>query len=326
MSRLWALVKFRTSSVRYRVGARVLGVKYTKMSTAGGLKFPDESKIRESQELFQQKFQEEFWLHRKKYDSLLRKSKRNSDTVDSSHPNSSSQSEEISMEEGTAFEELYDMTLGRKQHSKARGIYRTLSRSGGDNSVGVVVKNVGKEISEAFQYQLAMLAGADDIKKAAKFAIHAILHYMKSPDAVINESVLMDAVMEENVHPGIMEDLHLKTRFPGDKHFHGIHWEADELFREPGIRWPEEIVCKNSAEDQGETKVRFSGSFTPFGCSCRPEIYGYRAPIHVRDAETGNTVILCRDRTMLCRLKNAGKRGKESPNVHQQFTPLETRG
>ncbi|KAL4224635.1 hypothetical protein ACF0H5_015333 [Mactra antiquata] len=80
-------------------------------------------------------------------------------------------------------------------------------------------------------------------------------------------------------------------------------------------------TCQNFLSDQGIYK--FYGCFTPYGAKCRPELYGYRGPLHVWN-ETECTYTLIYNDTVTVLKSHNREIVRDYTDCHQSYIPQTT--
>ena len=81
------------------------------------------------------------------------------------------------------------------------------------------------------------------------------------------------------------------------------------------------VIAAHAIEDiEQNIAYRFYGCFTPYGAKCRPNIYGFRGPLHVWNEEEGKYTLVYNDRVTVVNC-----RARQIPltegNIHQAYIP-----
>lgn len=82
----------------------------------------------------------------------------------------------------------------------------------------------------------------------------------------------------------------------------------------------EEAEASKSVKDDKNKVYKFFGCFTPYGAKCRPQIYGYRGPLHVWNETEGRYSLIYNDTVTVATLHK-----REVPvnpgDYHQMYSP-----
>ncbi|KAL5019524.1 hypothetical protein ScPMuIL_002416 [Solemya velum] len=178
-------------------------------------------------------------------------------------------------------------------------------------TIDAILTEVSKELSIAFEYQLAMLAKKDDVYKLADHVIMIIFLYLKDRQSCFTTKKCLEAVIEIKGNE-LRSPMAGMARVPT---LFSYQWKIDSIFKKPGLR------MKITEEQDSDKMYRFYGCFTPWGCSCKPNKYGFRSLIHVFDDEEKRHALLYIDQ-----VSTNSTRNTEIPfwpeNIHQTYRPL----
>ncbi|XP_021379496.1 uncharacterized protein LOC110466981 [Mizuhopecten yessoensis] len=173
---------------------------------------------------------------------------------------------------------------------------------------------VSTELSIGYEYQVAMLSDEKDVLKMADYAVLCVFCYLKSAESSFETSNILQAVLESAPKHKSEGEAVIKTRIVKSdslKRKHSQKWRIQEIFKQPGLR------VKNEGN---EGRYAYFGCFTPFGCLCRPNKYGYRAPLHVWDDDIREYRMLDNDR-ISCHSSHGRQIMEDKEDIHQQYKP-----
>jgi len=190
-----------------------------------------------------------------------------------------------------------------------------------DDDLKETLEAVSAELVVAFEYQIVMLKDGNDVLKMAEYAVLCIFSYLNSKDSCFQASSILQSVLEISTKQSYPRDQIVKTRITKTdsiRRNYSKRWKIKDIFKQPGIR----LKCDQSESPCNDDVIEYKyfGCFTPFGCICRPEKYGFRTPIHVWDDETREYRMLDNDR-ISCHQSHEREIPFSELNIHQQYKP-----
>ena len=187
-----------------------------------------------------------------------------------------------------------------------------------------IIETVAKELSCAYEYQLGMLKDANDVEKIADYCVLCMFTYLKTNESVFHPCSLLKAVLEVSPKHKNIGDQVIKTRIvkvDSLKRKHSQQWRIQGIIKEPGLRTCS--ITRHSGVDPeqetGSKEIHFYGCFTPYGCSCRPDKYGFRSALHVWD-ESSKRYAMIENDAISCHGNKTEIDFKDN-NVHQSYQP-----
>ena len=99
--------------------------------------------------------------------------------------------------------------------------------------------------------------------------------------------------------------------------------KAENNFQEENVsklQLKQEIGAVVSEHIEDEYPYKFYGCFTPYGAKCRPQVYGFRGPLHVWNEEEGQYTLVHNDKVTV-----VNSRARQIPftegDIHQVYIP-----
>lgn len=183
-----------------------------------------------------------------------------------------------------------------------------------ESDINQTLEAVSVELSIGYEYQIAMLSDERDVYKMADYAVLCVFSYLKSAESSFETPNILQAVLESAPKSKGEGETVIKTRIVKSdslKRKHSQKWRIQEIFKQPGLR---------VKEDGSEERYAYFGCFTPFGCLCRPNKYGYRAALHVWDDDLRCYRMLDNDR-ISCHSSHGKQIQRNVEDIHQQYKP-----
>ncbi|CAH1788222.1 unnamed protein product [Owenia fusiformis] len=180
-----------------------------------------------------------------------------------------------------------------------------------NEDVELIVEDVACELSIVFEYQLGMISGRTHVQMLAEHAVDCIFTYLRRNDSELTRNDLLYAVLTVLPKKRNKSKFVLHTKFDQNENCK-YKWRLHHVLKYPGLRVQD--------SSQPLVKCKFYRCYTPWGQKCKPQIYGYRAPMYNWN-EHDKVFELCSvDKTTMAQ----GGRTRvdfSSMDPHQQFIP-----
>ncbi|XP_033725696.1 uncharacterized protein LOC117315565 [Pecten maximus] len=288
------------------------------------------AEVKERQVNFQRRFTAKFFAKHRKYKGILREYGINIQPGQSDYSICFDKTfeEEIEMVVSESRED-FAKSCRKSGHYSIRGLFRQIVHAVrrtkasrimyklqgiSETDMRETLEAVSTEVSIGYEYQIAMLSDENDIYKMADYAVLCVFTYLKSAESSFETSNILQAVLESVPKHKSEGETVIKTKIVKTdslKRKHSQKWRIQEIFKQPGLR---------VKKDGSEGPYAYFGCFTPFGCLCRPNKYGYRAPLHVWDDDLRDYRMLDNDR-ISCHSSHGKQIQDNKEDIHQQYKP-----
>ncbi|CAC5397490.1 C1GALT1 [Mytilus coruscus] len=175
--------------------------------------------------------------------------------------------------------------------------------------------DIASELGFAYEYQIVMLKSEAEVLPLADHAVSCTMNYLKQSDATLNRWHILEAVTDVPPKKSLSRAEKVLTRIQKTNNVKGIKtqkWRLSEIFKQPGLRIP----------DSDGIVYKFFGCFTSYGTLCRPDKYGFRGQLHVRDEKTSDYALLYNDQVS-CNSVHRTEIERDNTDIHQNHQPIQ---
>ncbi|XP_064637748.1 uncharacterized protein LOC135493971 isoform X2 [Lineus longissimus] len=181
-----------------------------------------------------------------------------------------------------------------------------------DREMKAVIMGVANELSIIYEYHISVLYGLADVELLAENAVDCMFHHLKQNDVQFCYNDMLKSVIEAMPKTKIKKFVYLRTNDGKAT----LAWNVVKVYKQAGLR----LLEDNRAVSE-LPRYKFFRCFSPFGQSCKPDIYGFRGPMMMWEENRQVYKILDQDMTTIQHGQHT-QMAHTTKDMHQLYKPF----